>query len=403
MRGIIVIIGNICTGKSSLVNALRTRYKEAVPLVLDDFRRKYADGSKPGENEAFAQLVAASKAANLGIAEMTGAGKNYAYYLGELRKAHKRILIIKLEADTQLLMKRLEKRKTEAVPLPWSLDPFYSIATLSNRIPSVYADYSYDTAKLSPHEIAAELAPIIEVKFAVEKPKKNVQTNRAPQDLADLKAVIADFDYKKALYFIETYRPELLKRYNRPTPTNLLARQLRGVLIQLAANPAKMLFLQKDKPKIEVNNLTKAIYTMGGRGANPKADYPHELEQLIIQRSKYIGKVKRLANTLYDLRKTPEKAKEVVETILRLRQEIQKADKEQRHYDRHKKLSVEFKPEGKIQTTEDKDRDALAARKRLSKNRKKLEDAKAREDAGKIIHYQQYIARDQHILNQLIS
>lgn len=403
MRGIIVVIGNICSGKSSLVNALRTRYKELTPLILDDYRRKYGDGSKEGENEAFAQLVAASKAAHLGVAEMTGAGKNYAYYLGELRKAHKRILIVKLEAETKLLMKRLENRENEPVPLPWQLDPFYSIATLSNRLPEVYSDYTYNTAEKSAHEIVAELATVIETKFAVETPKKKTANFSAPKDLARLKEVIANFDYKEALYFVEHYRPELLRRYNRAKVTNLLERQLKGVLIQLAANPAKLLLMQKEKPTLEVNNLTKAIYTMGGRGANPKGSYPFELEQLVIQRSKNIQKVKRLANTLYDLRDKPEKAKEVVETILRLRQEIQKADKEQRHFDRHKKLSVEFKPEGKFVITGDNNRDILAARKQLSKNKKKLEDAMARDDAGKTVHYQQYVAKYQHILNKLIS
>lgn len=144
---LIMIVGNISSGKTTTSLALKKALKRATFLCLDDFRRKYnTDSSLSGELKAQENLITRIKMADpkkYTILECTGTGKWFNYYKSVYKGE---VLVVEIVASKALCVGRTSLKFTEGYvwpPLPkeWAMPSNMSsiktsINWMSDKIPN---------------------------------------------------------------------------------------------------------------------------------------------------------------------------------------------------------------------------------------------------------------------------
>lgn len=111
----IILIGNICTGKTTLAEQLHAHFDFPI-FSIDDYRRKYNQNADfNGEFAAWTNLRADISKAENSIFESSGVSMWYEEILKNLSGEK---IVVKLKADTETILLRYENRKT-CVPMPY--------------------------------------------------------------------------------------------------------------------------------------------------------------------------------------------------------------------------------------------------------------------------------------------
>ncbi len=113
----IFICGNINSGKSTLVNKLIQKYPNIPFLKIDDFRREYGDGTKEMEEYAISKFQESILNNENAFLEFVGNGI-VADRVYEVISDNNN-LIIKLVADLDLCLDRVEGKDFKTLPYPF--------------------------------------------------------------------------------------------------------------------------------------------------------------------------------------------------------------------------------------------------------------------------------------------
>lgn len=121
----ILVFGNIGSGKSTVVNSLKKVFPFEV-IAIDDFRRKFGDGSKSSELVARQNFFAAIKQNQNQFIECIGTGK-VANELFLLLQTHTEpIICLILITPIEICKQRLEERIWD-IPFPQPLENVFSL------------------------------------------------------------------------------------------------------------------------------------------------------------------------------------------------------------------------------------------------------------------------------------
>lgn len=133
----ILILGNIGAGKTSLAKKLHKKYSFQF-LSIDDCRKKYGDGTVPGEYLAHYHFLHACVNDSNVILEFTGAGCHKYAIKKALEDSNSEILVIFLDVSNTLCKQRISDRDWD-IPIPsWKFD-------LDKHLEFVAADLASDS------------------------------------------------------------------------------------------------------------------------------------------------------------------------------------------------------------------------------------------------------------------
>lgn len=115
----LLVFGNVGSGKSSLIKRLVKYYPWEV-VSIDDYRRRYGDGSKRRELIARREFIEALKSDKDQFVECVGLGKVAETLFQRLHNNDEQVICIVLHSLKQTCRMRLKNREWD-VPFPASL------------------------------------------------------------------------------------------------------------------------------------------------------------------------------------------------------------------------------------------------------------------------------------------
>jgi len=145
----IILIGNICTGKTTLANSLSKKNK--FPLFLiDDYRFRFnPDSTFEGEFNAWTNLKKDISNQENSIFESSGTSMWFNVIISRLKGKK---IIIKLDSSRSNISERIKSRVQ--VPLPYDTsDINKSLNHIDSKLKQIEYDFMFDTSKVSVGEI----------------------------------------------------------------------------------------------------------------------------------------------------------------------------------------------------------------------------------------------------------
>ena len=115
----ILVLGNMGSGKTTVLTRLRKAFPFEV-VAVDDYRRKYGDGTEKGESSARQNLIKAIRPYKNQYIECIGLGKTSEAVFELLSKNEEPLICLKLVAPKEICERRLRARKWD-IPFPQPL------------------------------------------------------------------------------------------------------------------------------------------------------------------------------------------------------------------------------------------------------------------------------------------
>lgn len=124
----VLVFGNVGSGKTTVLNKLKEVFPFEV-IAIDDFRRKFSDGSKLGELDARDNFFAAIKPNQNQFIECIGVGKVADRLHNLLESNFELVICLTLLASKEICQERLSNRIWD-IPFP---DPLEKVSSLLER------------------------------------------------------------------------------------------------------------------------------------------------------------------------------------------------------------------------------------------------------------------------------
>ncbi len=116
----ILVFGTICAGKSTIAKKITNQYPGFDFLGIDDFRLKYSDGTKEGEEKALKKFIeAVDPSLKNQVIEGSGFGQTGLDLFDRLLETRDKIFMLILKVPSEMSLERRKKRKKTKVPFPW--------------------------------------------------------------------------------------------------------------------------------------------------------------------------------------------------------------------------------------------------------------------------------------------
>lgn len=132
----IIIVGNIGSGKSRVCSLVCQRHPNIKWVAIDEFRRKFGDGSMAAESIARGEFLKAAESNVPMVIECMGRGDLAAELSKKLGKSP--VLVIILQVDLDTCIYRLGQRVWD-VPYPGTINGAFELCK------TAHADYADDT------------------------------------------------------------------------------------------------------------------------------------------------------------------------------------------------------------------------------------------------------------------
>lgn len=113
----ILLFGSIAAGKTEIANEILKVHPGFEYIAIDDYRRKYGDGSMLSELTVRKRFIAAIKKLKNQIIEASGLGELGYSIFEKLADTNDKILLVILYSDVPEIMKRVKKRIWD-IPFP---------------------------------------------------------------------------------------------------------------------------------------------------------------------------------------------------------------------------------------------------------------------------------------------
>ncbi len=135
----ILVIGNICAGKTTLIRQLRD-VVHITPAILDDFRQQYGDGSIAGDYLAYHHLLLECAKISPRIVEFSGVGPHKWAIRLALKESRVPCAVIYVDTPVKMCITRAHAKKFD-VPYPaWEVSP-------ADIIPALHQELEEDREK----------------------------------------------------------------------------------------------------------------------------------------------------------------------------------------------------------------------------------------------------------------
>lgn len=121
----ILVFGNIGSGKSTVINELKEQFPFEV-IAIDEFRRKFGDGSKANELEARSNFFSAIKQNKNQFIECIGVGQVADELFQLLRRFKEPIICLTLTTPKEVCEQRLGERIWD-IPFPEPIEKVFSL------------------------------------------------------------------------------------------------------------------------------------------------------------------------------------------------------------------------------------------------------------------------------------
>jgi adenylate kinase family enzyme len=121
----VLVFGNVGSGKSTVLNKLKEIFPFKV-IAIDDFRRKFSDGSKSGELDARDNFFAAIMPNQNQFLECIGVGKVADELYNLLETSQETVVCLTLLTPKEICEERLSNRIWD-IPFPASLEKVSSL------------------------------------------------------------------------------------------------------------------------------------------------------------------------------------------------------------------------------------------------------------------------------------
>lgn len=125
----LLVFGNIASGKSTLCGLLQSKLPDFEYVSIDNYRRRFGDGTRSGELEALKEFGLSIKPGINQIIEAMGLGKTAELIASRIRRDEPVFMVI-LSTPTEVCLQRLVDR-TEWVPYPDNRDKGEALLKLS--------------------------------------------------------------------------------------------------------------------------------------------------------------------------------------------------------------------------------------------------------------------------------
>jgi len=113
----VLIIGNIASGKSTLITSLRVKFPNWGVAAIDDFRVEYSDGTITGECLARSYFYKAINNTDSQFIECVGIGEVFREVHRYLGQCNAPILVVVVKCKLKICVERLQQRKSN-IPFP---------------------------------------------------------------------------------------------------------------------------------------------------------------------------------------------------------------------------------------------------------------------------------------------
>jgi adenylate kinase family enzyme len=129
----ILVFGNIGSGKSTLSSVLSDKLNEFELVAIDDFRKRYGDGTTEAEQVAKRSFYGAIVPEKNQIIEVMGAGDTGEALFETMQSLPEQKLIIILKTPLEECLLRLKERQW-VVPYPAPPEKAFSLAKETNPL-----------------------------------------------------------------------------------------------------------------------------------------------------------------------------------------------------------------------------------------------------------------------------
>ena len=139
----IFVIGNINAGKTFYINKLKNIFSNYEVIAIDDFRKKYGDGTIKNEKLARKKFVQKINNTNDCLVEFSGLGE----FVDKINK--KNYLVIHVNTNKDVCIQRINDDKFAAIPYPkeWNQPINKTIEDLDYQITSgIYQNLWFENA-----------------------------------------------------------------------------------------------------------------------------------------------------------------------------------------------------------------------------------------------------------------
>lgn len=133
----IIIVGNLSSGKTSLINNIRLDFPNADFFAIDEYRIKFGSKSWQSDKMCWEMLINDCRRRNFPIVECSGASK----YFSDLKKSFKgEIITIKIDVPVDISIRRTNRRDNR-------LDSFFkfdvedSVYYIAKKLREIDLDY----------------------------------------------------------------------------------------------------------------------------------------------------------------------------------------------------------------------------------------------------------------------
>lgn len=150
----IIIIGNICSGKTTLSKELEKELKDYQLISIDNYRKKYNPyGLESREHYVHEYMIYDIEQANKIIYESTGASKKFPEILAKIRGEK---LIVKLICSQATCLARYHARNEKKI-FPYKVKIENSIAHIEQKLLTIKADVEFNTEKESIESVCKKI------------------------------------------------------------------------------------------------------------------------------------------------------------------------------------------------------------------------------------------------------
>ena len=140
---LLVIIGNIASGKSTLINTVKERVRGFVFYSIDQYRSQYKAIDPTTDKRAWDLLIKDVSNTERAIVECSGTSK---YFDTLINSFSGKVVVIKIECSVKTCIQREKLRIQHGYikPLFSSYDIEESIRYIDGKLNDIYSDYSID-------------------------------------------------------------------------------------------------------------------------------------------------------------------------------------------------------------------------------------------------------------------
>ncbi len=133
-KTLIHIVGNICSGKTTLVDSIKPYFPTAFFYSIDEYRLKYNADSMSNDAFAWQAIQRDILKANFAILESSGASKYVESIHEDFKIRGGRIITIKIACNTEICLERFRLRPSKSLQITDRYNIEQSIEYISTRL-----------------------------------------------------------------------------------------------------------------------------------------------------------------------------------------------------------------------------------------------------------------------------